>query len=109
MTLHQMLEMLDGQPAIEKVGVVLEGNAAMILKHKTSGLITQVPIVALEKIDEPTMLAILSGEREPQALRYMSRVCGYMSFTANWNPSKIGELRDRHKGNYAIKSADFSS
>lgn len=102
MTLHQMLEMLDRQPAIEKVGVVFDTSPAVVLKHVTSGLVTQVPISALENIDEQTLLAILTGEREPRALRYMSRIVGYMSHLEAWNASKIGELRDRHKGNYVV-------
>jgi len=109
MTLHQMLELLDGQPAIEKVGIVMEGNPAVVVKHVPTGLVTQIPICMLEKIDEQTMLAILTGEREPQALRFMSRIVGYMSHLDAWNASKIGELRDRHKGNYSVPGGEHSS
>ncbi|MFO7957624.1 MAG: anaerobic ribonucleoside-triphosphate reductase [Candidatus Brocadiia bacterium] len=31
----------------------------------------------------------------------MTRVVGYFSRIPNWNKSKIGELKDRHKGNYS--------
>ena len=103
MTLNQMFEVLDGQPAVEKVGVVLEGNPAVVLRHKPSGLTTQIPIAGISSLDEDTLLAILAGEREPKVLQHMTRICGYFSQTRNWNASKIGELRDRHKGDYAIK------
>ena len=32
----------------------------------------------------------------------ITRIVGYFSRTNNWNRSKIGELKDRHKGDYAI-------
>ena len=33
----------------------------------------------------------------------ISRIVGYFSRINNWNKSKIGELADRHKGNYSIE------
>ena len=35
----------------------------------------------------------------------ISRIVGYFSRISNWNKSKIGELADRHKGNYSV--SDF--
>jgi ribonucleoside-triphosphate reductase len=32
----------------------------------------------------------------------MTRIVGYYSRINNWNRSKIGELRDRHKGQYRV-------
>ncbi len=32
----------------------------------------------------------------------ITRIVGYFSRVNNWNKSKIGELKDRHKGNYAV-------
>jgi len=34
---------------------------------------------------------------------HVTRVVGYYSRVHNWNKSKLGELKDRHKGNYALK------
>ncbi len=34
----------------------------------------------------------------------ITRIVGYMSRTSNWNKSKIGELNDRHRGNYLWKT-----
>jgi len=36
-------------------------------------------------------------------LTYMSRIVGYYSRINNWNKSKLGELQDRHAGDYAVK------
>lgn len=33
----------------------------------------------------------------------ITRIVGYYSRINNWNKSKIGELADRHKGNYSVK------
>ncbi|HLG29120.1 MAG TPA: anaerobic ribonucleoside-triphosphate reductase [Candidatus Brocadiales bacterium] len=33
----------------------------------------------------------------------ITRIVGYYSRINNWNKSKIGELVDRHKGNYSLK------
>ena len=38
---------------------------------------------------------------------HYSRVVGYWSRMQNWNPSKIGELRDRHKGDYGAGGGDL--
>ena len=36
-------------------------------------------------------------------LTHMSRIVGYYSRINNWNKSKLGELRDRHAGDYVVK------
>jgi ribonucleoside-triphosphate reductase len=32
----------------------------------------------------------------------VTRIVGYFSRITNWNKSKLGELKDRHKGNYSV-------
>ncbi len=44
--------------------------------------------------------ALETGVRD--RLYGVTRIVGYYSRTSNWNKSKIGELRDRHKGNYSV-------
>lgn len=39
---------------------------------------------------------------EDRVISKMTRVVGYFSKTHNWNESKLGELADRHAGDYAI-------
>jgi ribonucleoside-triphosphate reductase len=36
----------------------------------------------------------------------LTRIVGYYSRITNWNPSKLGELRDRHHGNYRVPAAE---
>ena len=33
----------------------------------------------------------------------ITRIVGYFSRISNWNKSKLGELKDRHRGNYSLK------
>ena len=33
----------------------------------------------------------------------ITRIVGYFSRISNWNKSKLGELNDRHKGNYSLR------
>jgi ribonucleoside-triphosphate reductase len=33
----------------------------------------------------------------------ITRIVGYFSRISNWNKSKLGELRDRHRGNYSLQ------
>jgi ribonucleoside-triphosphate reductase (formate) len=36
----------------------------------------------------------------------ITRIVGYFSRVNNWNKSKLGELRDRHRGSYALAPAE---
>lgn len=38
----------------------------------------------------------------------ITRIVGYYSRITNWNKSKIGELKDRHKGNYFLEEKNDS-
>lgn len=49
-----------------------------------------------------TLVAVLTGKRRPAVMRHITRIVGYYSSMRNWNPSKIAELRDRHKGDYGV-------
>ena len=69
----------------------------------SSGVVTTIPMSSLSDISLDTLISILTGELEPTVLHHMTRVVGYYSRIDNWNKSKQGELKDRHKGDYAIK------
>ncbi|MFO8006294.1 MAG: anaerobic ribonucleoside-triphosphate reductase, partial [Candidatus Brocadiia bacterium] len=42
------------------------------------------------------------GQCQSPRVYGMTRVVGYFSRVPNWNKSKIGELKDRRKGNYSV-------
>lgn len=55
--------------------------------------IVRTPLKDLILALETGILLRLSG---------VTRIVGYYSKVHNWNKSKIGELQDRHKGDYAV-------
>ena len=57
---------------------------------------------AVENNDWEVLKNILTSKREPRMLRHMTRIVGYYSQVGNWNKSKLGELKARHKGNYSV-------
>lgn len=80
-------------------------DACAIITHKPTGLTTRIPMKSIYDLTWDVVQAVLKGLREPVVLTHMTRVVGYYSFTHNWNGSKIGELHDRHLGNYALPEA----
>jgi ribonucleoside-triphosphate reductase len=43
---------------------------------------------------------VINGDRNAIVCEGVTRIVGYYSRVNNWNKSKIGELRDRQKGQY---------
>lgn len=43
---------------------------------------------------------VVNCTENPIAVEGVSRIVGYYSRVTNWNKSKVGELRDRQKGQY---------
>ena len=62
-------------------------NASVILEHEW-----------------PTLLDIALGKKNIAPLYHVTRIVGYYSRIENWNKSKLGELADRRRGNYAVAS-----
>lgn len=90
------------------IGETVDKNAkhpTVVVRHKQSGLCTCLPIAAIKEADWGIIEEVLTCKREPVVLQHMTRVVGYFSRIDNWNKSKIGELRDRQHGNYAIPAA----
>lgn len=59
--------------------------------------IVRTPLKDLILALETGILLRLSG---------VTRIVGYYSKVHNWNKSKLGELQDRHKGNYGVGRQD---
>ena len=55
------------------------------------------------------MLAVILGLREAKIMRHITRIVGYYSELQNWNPSKIAELADRHRGVYSLPEVPMSN
>ena len=61
-----------------------------------------IDVDEIEKHDWETFEAILTGKRKPKVMTWMTRIVGYYSNLEGWNRSKLAELRDRQKGDYAL-------
>ncbi|MDR1534930.1 MAG: anaerobic ribonucleoside-triphosphate reductase [Planctomycetota bacterium] len=104
MRLTQFYDQVEAHGELEGMGFdeCRGGRPGVVIRHVKTGLLTRIPTEAIEKTDWPTLEDVLIGKREPQVLQHMTRVVGYFSRVENWNKSKIGELKDRHKGNYSF-------
>ena len=99
------LETRCGENAMEWAEGAYDGKAGWFVRvpwldtEGEDNPVTHVAADALEGIPWPTLKRHAIGGRD---VSQFTRVCGYLSRVANWNPSKIGELDDRHKGTYSI-------
>lgn len=81
----------------------LESLATHYLKvvHLDRRVAYGVPLQALLDYETETLInALETGIFQP--LFGVTRIVGYYSRISNWNKSKLGELADRHKGNYRV-------
>jgi hypothetical protein len=53
----------------------------------------------VENLPSHTLMKLVVNGRD---VIHITRVCGYYSRVSNWNKSKVGELKDRHNGNYGV-------
>ncbi len=105
MEMTGFFESVERHPDLEGVGIdsdCPDRNPGVIVKYCKSGLMTRIPVAAIEAADWPILEEVLVGKREPQVLQHMTRVVGYFSRVENWNKSKVGELKDRQKGEYSV-------
>ncbi|MDR1745283.1 MAG: anaerobic ribonucleoside-triphosphate reductase [Planctomycetota bacterium] len=105
MEMTRFFESVEQHPDLEGVGIDSEcpdRNPGVIVKYRKSGLMTRIPVAAIEAADWSILEEVLVGKREPRVLQHMTRVVGYFSRVENWNKSKVGELKDRQKGEYSV-------
>ena len=105
MHLTSFYDKIEAHPDLEGLGIDTEWanhQPGVIIKQNKTGLMTRIPLTAIESADWEVLEDVFMGKREPQILQHMTRVVGYFSRVENWNKSKVGELKDRQKGNYAV-------
>ena len=105
MDLMGFFDAIEAHAELEGIGIDAEcqdKRPGAMIRHTPTGLMTRIPVAAIEAADWGILEEVLVGKREPQVLQHMTRVVGYFSRVENWNKSKVGELHDRQKGNYAI-------
>lgn len=105
MELSEFMELVDGHEELEGLGMDA-GKQIFWVGHEHSKFKTAVGVDCVGAVNSDaeikTLISILVGEREPDALYHMTRVVGYYARIGNFNASKLGELKDRLKGNYGF-------
>ena len=105
MELTQFYDKIEAHPDLDGLGIEAEcenQQPGVIIRQNKTSLMTRIPLAAIEAADWDVIEEVLIGKREPQVLQHMTRVVGYFSRVENWNKSKVGELKDRRKGDYSI-------
>ncbi len=81
--------------------VKIEDDYFKVLNHRMQDAF-KVPVSTIVKTEQLAALitALDRGVFDP--LHGVTRIVGYYSRVRNWNKSKVGELKDRHVGNYFV-------
>lgn len=100
--LHDNLE-IDGAIHAGEVrhGMKFQEDVIKVMNHRmqTSYCITLEALTSQELDD--VIEALDTGVRDK--LYSVTRIVGYYSRISNWNKSKLGELNDRHRGDYSVR------
>jgi hypothetical protein len=85
----------------ETVLVVHDNRLAEdVLGHQVTVELAEIFSAIKDEKTAQRFVAVVAREDVPVKLNGITRIVGYYSHTQNWNKSKIGELRDRAKGQY---------
>lgn len=90
---HPQLTWLGVHPETEEVCVE---DSYLKLTHA-------IPLSEITSYQWGELCDVLTDRREARIMRHLTRIVGYFSRTSNWSGSKLEELNDRHKGDYAVK------
>jgi hypothetical protein len=106
MELKQFNAQLESSKDLSGVGMQFNEDGSLkglVIKHEPTKIEVKLPVDAIIKSEWEVLYDVMTGKREPAVLQHMTRVVGYYSKIENWNPSKIGELKDRQAGDYEFK------
>ena len=91
-------------PSLVWLGI-LEGKSAeedeALVVHTDSGIKHALTIRTVLENTWEELEAVLLGKRTPKVMIHLTRIVGYYSRVQNWNRSKLAELKDRRRGQYA--------
>jgi len=107
MNLTNFYDCVERDDALEGVDVVLGDRPdqdEIVVKDKATGHTTRLFAGTISAHPWETLRDVIMGQRDPAPLFRVSRIVGYFSRIENWNKSKLGELADRHAGDYRISS-----
>jgi len=78
---------------------------AVVVRNNTTKRHYSISVPRLGEVRKDELVSLLKGQREALELVTITRIVGYYSHVENWNRSKLGELEDRRRGNYALEEA----
>ena len=99
MTATELYDLVEKDDELTGMGVE---EGCLLIGTSLNSMVTSVHCDKLGALEWADLRDIIVGKREAQALNHMTRITGYYSRVSNFNKSKIGELRDRQKGEYGI-------
>jgi len=107
MNLTNFYDCVERDDALEGVDVVFGDRPdqdEIVVKSVATGHKTRLATETIRSHPWETLREVILGQRDPAPLFRVSRIVGYFSRIENWNKSKLGELADRHAGNYHVSS-----
>ena len=105
MNLTDFHDCIERDNELEGVDVIFDDNPFMdtvVVRSLATGHKTRLLAETIRSHPWETLREVILGQREAHPLFHVSRIVGYFSRIENWNKSKIGELADRHAGDYRI-------
>jgi hypothetical protein len=108
MTLSDFFQHIESSPELKGLGIE-QGTDHLVILHSSSGNVTVLSMNCVQDNEWELLNDVLCFRKEPHILTHFTRVVGYFSRVENWNKSKVGELKDRHKGEYGIKEEGSAS
>lgn len=105
MIIKDFFDKINSDNRLEGVNIVVVDkleDCEFVVKDKETGVHSFLSITVIVSNEWKILRELMIGERNPLPIYHVSRIVGYFSRIENWNPSKLGELEDRRKGNYTI-------
>jgi hypothetical protein len=88
--------------ACPDLSIIHQSHLGYIVRHTPSGRHTALPMRSIAGAPWKEIEDVLCWRRSPRVMTHVTRIVGYYSMIHNWNRSKVAELHDRQRGNYAL-------
>ena len=98
MTLTEFVTLVEAEDGMAIKGVNADDEVIVVGPIGTYAL----PLDTIRDHSWANIGPFLRGERPAAMMKQFTRIVGYYSRIANWNRSKLAELKDRQAGNYAL-------